>query len=916
MLDALYNIVVQPIVMLIELVFGLFHHMTDSPGISIVGVSIIVNLLCLPLYKMADDQQERELAKQRSMERWVSHIKEHFKGDEQYMMLTAYYNEQGYRPMQALVGSLSLLLQIPFFIAAYNYLSHLALLQGASFLFLCDLGAPDGLLSIGGQAVNLLPILMTLLNCASTALYTRGHPLRDKAQAYLLAGLFLFLLYDSPSGLVFYWTCNQLFSLLKNVFMKVLPHPRRWALALAQAVVLLGFGWAMLSGRFATIRTIAMLGACFVVFELFWVRAFSRLRADEASPADGTARQEAPAAPGGKPTAEFFLAAGLLTVLMGLLIPSALIADSPTEFMSIVQPKNPTGSILEGLLVWAGMFVLWVGIYFVLSDARRREVFSLAMVMLAACALIDYFFFGKGMGTLSAMLVFDNPVGFPWPIQLLNLAALAVGGTVLFLVRRHRREVLRPALAIALIATAALCVPNILAINDSYDAVQVTARNMAEDFFETDGSLRKVFPLSKSRRNVVVLFLDRAISLQFPYILQERPELKETFDGFTYYPNTISFGGHTNYGAPPIYGGYEYTPQAMNARPDELLKDKHNEALKLMPTLFSRAGYETVVVDAPYANYEFVPDLSIYDGMEGVEAYNMAGAYSHLMDERYGVRTYMAGPMDYCRYSLLKVLPDALKAYYYTGGTYMIPYGSTAPAGPAQIAEYATLDVLPDISTADKGAARFLLIANGLPHEPWPLQLPDYKLSPTINNDGLEDMSRFTLDGVTMDMDKYWESLACYHVNMASYLLVGEWLDWMRAEGVYDNTRIIIVADHGFGLEQFPELTKDGEFDVERVNPMLLVKDFDAHGFHTSDEFMTNADVPTLAMEGIISDPVNPFTGEPVDMDEKTAHDQMVTMSHNWGVDVNNGTTFDTSGSPWYSVHDDIFDMDNWQKVE
>ena len=151
---------------------------------------------------------------------------------------------------------------------------------------------------------------------------------------------------------------------------------------------------------------------------------------------------------------------------------------------------------------------------------------------------------------------------------------------------------------------------------------------------------------------------------------------------------------------------------------------------------------------------------------------------------------------------------------------------------------------------------------------------------------------------------------------MASYLLVGEWLDWMRAEGVYDNTRIIIVADHGFGLEQFPELTKDGEFDVERVNPMLLVKDFDAHGFHTSDEFMTNADVPTLAMEGIISDPVNPFTGEPVDMDEKTAHDQMVTMSHNWGVDVNNGTTFDTSGSPWYSVHDDIFDMDNWQKVE
>ena len=49
MVSFLYDIVVQPIVMLIELTFGVFHGLTSSPGVAIVGVSVVVNLLCLPL---------------------------------------------------------------------------------------------------------------------------------------------------------------------------------------------------------------------------------------------------------------------------------------------------------------------------------------------------------------------------------------------------------------------------------------------------------------------------------------------------------------------------------------------------------------------------------------------------------------------------------------------------------------------------------------------------------------------------------------------------------------------------------------------------------------------------------------------------------------------------------------------------
>jgi phosphoglycerol transferase MdoB-like AlkP superfamily enzyme len=182
-----------------------------------------------------------------------------------------------------------------------------------------------------------------------------------------------------------------------------------------------------------------------------------------------------------------------------------------------------------------------------------------------------------------------------------------------------------------------------------------------------------------------------------------------------------------------------------------------------------------------------------------------------------------------------------------------------------------------------------------------------------VHNEGLEDMGRFTLGGssVLMDTD---ERLSHYHVNMAALMELGKWFDWLRAQGTYDNTRIIVVSDHGRPLGQWPELIKDEHVDVEGFNPLLMAKDFDAHGFSTSHEFMTNADVPTLATQGVIEGATNPFTGVAITSDEKYAHDQLVTSSQNWETSENN--TFDTTDSPWYSVHDDIFEESNWQRLD
>ena len=217
----LYNLFIEPLELLFEVIFSIANRLTGNPGLSIIVLSLAINILVLPLYKRADQMQAESRDTEARLQPGVAHIKKTFKGDERFMILQTYYRQNQYKPTDILNGSVSLLLQIPFFMAAYNYLSELQMLRGFSFGPIMDMGAPDGMIKFGSLAINFLPIFMTLLNLVAGAIYTKGSPLKTKIQLYGMAGLFLVLLYDSPAGLVFYWTLNNLFSLIKTVFYKL-----------------------------------------------------------------------------------------------------------------------------------------------------------------------------------------------------------------------------------------------------------------------------------------------------------------------------------------------------------------------------------------------------------------------------------------------------------------------------------------------------------------------------------------------------------------------------------------------------------------------------------------------------------------------------------------------------------------------
>ena len=178
----LNSIILVPLTNIIEFIFVFFNNFTNNQGLSIIGVSIGVTLLCLPLYAVAEKWQQVERDKEKSMKRQLDRIKQTFIGDERYMMTTAYYHECHYTPIMSLRSSFGLLIQIPFFIAAYNYLSNLSSLKGISFLFIRDLSVQDCVFKIGAFPINILPIAMTIINIIAGTVYTKGFSKKEKIQ--------------------------------------------------------------------------------------------------------------------------------------------------------------------------------------------------------------------------------------------------------------------------------------------------------------------------------------------------------------------------------------------------------------------------------------------------------------------------------------------------------------------------------------------------------------------------------------------------------------------------------------------------------------------------------------------------------------------------------------------------------------
>ena len=861
--EFLYYFAIKPIWLLFEIIFRVSFSLFENPGISILFVSLVMNILVLPMYLRSDAMQEEERKKQKEMEFWVGHIRKTFKGDERFMMLSEYYRQNDYKPWYVLKSSLSLLLQVPFFIAAYDFLSNLSLIKGASFWIIKDLGSPDGLIPVGNLHINLLPVLMTAINLTSAAIYTKNGTKKEKIQTVVFALVFLVLLYGSPSGLVFYWTLNNVFSLCKNIVMSAA------------------------AGQGKKAKEI---------------------------------KKEKPASLKDTDSAKLWgLSALLLSVFTGLSVPLTLMEASPMDFANNLVYPDPVRYALLTFCLALGFFVLWGGVIFFLAGDRLKKVISLFTFCLSLIFIIDHMVFTGDFGFIAYNLIYDNDPSYDYVHKTLNLLFIAVLIFVLPAFYRLKKKYVFNLLAILIVCETVFSGYNALQVEKTVRSSHIFKKENEREGVKAADINDKILKLSKNEKNVVIIMLDRSIGAYMPYILDEKPELKETFSGFTFYPNTVSFGTRTENASAALFGGYEYGAAESDKRSDVLLKDKQNEALKLLPTLFSREGYHSTLCDMPGINLKIdsIDQNYIFDDIENCDTYGtMNGEYNeYLTDKERACLEMDRQKRNFFFYSLFRSAPLVFQERVYDDGDYLSIASNHIKY--RFITSMSFLRLMPQLTElTDDGRGELIIMDNDAAHEITLLNPPDYE--PDVSVKLVDKGEDHVLpDGRKMVMKETFQE-SHYDADIAAILKLGDWIDHLKEIGVYDNTRIIITSDHGYGLKQFDyTLFDDIEMDVSCVNPLLMVKDFDGgdEEIRTDDTFMTNADVPVIAMKGIVKDPVNPFTGNPVN-DERKKEGPLVILTLDSDVDPEKDTVFDREDAVWYSVHDDIFNRGDWERLK
>lgn len=899
MLNFLYTIFIYPVYMFVEFILFIANNITqDHIGLSIIILSLGINLITLPIYNVAEKWQEMERIIQKRMKPKVKDIKAVFKGDERYMILSAYYRQNNYHPLYELRSLFALFIQIPFFIAAYQLLSELPALKETSFLFLKDLSYPDKLVTIGSISLNLLPVIMTVINIAASAVYTKGLELKDKLTLYLTAFLFLILLYNSPSGLVLYWTLNNIFSLFKNIFYKIKLSKKTWFIIAIIVAVTLTIVIASTSVKrkpvFMSIGFTALLSITPFIKKLFLY--FESKQKKSIFDSDK------------KKFYIFLSAVSAFLIFIGLVIPSTTIASSPQEFANFDNFTNPLGILYYTVIQTFGIFV-WLLCLYKLFSKQIQKYFSYIAVFVLMGSLINAFIFTGNYGDINHFLVFEDSDRLLHGAKyfILNIFTLSLSIVIILSFLYSKFVKFLPSI-LTIIVISFLTVSGFSGINiyKEYRRLQKTDLRTVIN--------NKAYKVSKTGKNIFIFMLDRSMNFFIDPVFENNALVKKEYTGFTLFKNALAFGGGTHISSPSLFGGYEYTPDNLNKRYSELLVDKHNEALSVLPKLFSENGWNVSFTDPPWLNYSWIPDLSVFDKYDMIaQNIDYQGKYSQSLLKSLKFSQNNANLSAIHRnmlyFSFFRIFPSEIRRVFYSSGNY----------ANSKLPQYITMAFIDSYSAIqnitkevefveDKNCIN--IIVNNITHEP-PKQ-SDIKI---LQKEFLIPLAdKYCLNEYTAEH---------FYANYLAHEECAKFFRFLKENNCYDNSRIIIAGDHGRysmktrGMSFLKDFAGTG-FKPEELIPLMMMKDFNSDGnLKIDNTFMTLADIPFLTVKDLDEKlQINPFTGI-LFKDSQLKNPAKIMIGGEWQADKKlEMKEFKADENNWAFVKDDVYKPENWSHKE
>lgn len=299
-------------------------------------------------------------------------------------------------------------------------------------------------------------------------------------------------------------------------------------------------------------------------------------------------------------------------------------------------------------------------------------------------------------------------------------------------------------------------------------------------------STTRNFNTLSSEKNFIIIVADSISATEFNKILSESPKYAEVFEDFTYYSDTMSVYTLTHNSIPLILTGEVY---------------KH---------------------ELPYGQF-------------CTNAYNNSPLFSALEERNYDINLYVqsnifwAGERNFdiknsesCYDSEMKLDIDSMCRYIFFK---FAPYTLKRFSDIENTKAFSNMG----IDAYDWDNHSFITMIRENPQ----IEKQERNVFQAIHTMGAHHPFNYD-ENVNLSVGSTYNDMI-----KASITTVKAYIDRLKANGLYDNTAIIVMADHGY-TDYYSDY-RDVYYEITRLNPILLIKGINEH-----HEFIKNDDIPVI----------------------------------------------------------------------
>ena len=446
-----------------------------------------------------------------------------------------------------------------------------------------------------------------------------------------------------------------------------------------------------------------------------------------------------------------------LSFLLGLYAPLELYFTNITEF------QFDFWTLLPPLLGLFGIFLALGIVGFGLCWLIHDKLYDLALLLGGMGYLIAYV---HGMFLVGNLPPLDG-TDFSWSDYnqetVISLIVCAVIVAVFILLARllHMQKMRKVITGISLFFTAILMVTVVTVgiTNDGFQKKPLMAVTKNAEF------------QMSSDQNMVIFLMDAVDSKAFRQLMDgDDPEYAETLSDFTYYPNTVGAYSFTEHSIPYILTGQWFENQ-------ESFEDYTARAMAASPLLQK-------LRDENYRIGMYEEDLRCTE--------KEAAEFENVEKTTLRFTSFPAIAKEELKLVWFKYAPYALKRVVHVD---MSRFSMIVePNSDSELYHYVNWDFYPDAQNAQ-------------------ITTVSDKVFKFIHIEGAHVPLRYDKDVNIIGSDN-----GSYDQNVqASMTILKQYLDDLKAAGVYDNTAIVVMADHGYWTYWDDKL-------LGRSNPLLAVK--------------------------------------------------------------------------------------------